>query len=114
MITLTPLVIELLAFLAAASVLGMFIGWMVRGHIARRREVATINAWEQKYQELEIRTEDDTHNLEEKIQSLASELKTITADNQALTEAARNTEISASKLKHKNDCSASFSAKTLN
>lgn len=80
--SLNFMLVEMLIFLAAAAVLGLLVGWLMRGSIAKRKATAAANLAEQKYQALEESSQQDTKNLEDQIQALADELKTAKTQNQ--------------------------------
>lgn len=76
------MLVEMLIFLAAAAVLGLVVGWLMRGSIAKRKAATAAHIAEQKIQALEESNQQDTKNLEDQIQALADELKTTKAQNQ--------------------------------
>ncbi len=80
--SLNFMLVEMLIFLAAAAVLGLVVGWLMRGSIAKRKAATAAHIAEQKIQALEESNQQDTKNLEDQIQALADELKTTKAQNQ--------------------------------
>jgi Tfp pilus assembly protein PilE len=80
--SLNFMLVEMLIFLAAAAVLGLLVGWLMRGSIAKRKAAEAANLAEQKFQALEESSQQDTKNLEDQMQALADELKTTKAHNQ--------------------------------
>ena len=90
---------EILALLGASSLLGALVGWMIKSTLAKRKMRINNANWERKFSELELRSQQDTENLEDRMQSLGSELKTLTSNNRALSDSLRNNETNAHKAR---------------
>lgn len=84
--TMAILYAEVLICIAAASFLGLFAGWMMRRSRSQRELNHTGQLWETRYQKLEDTARSDAENLEEQLQSIANETKTLQATNRTLTD----------------------------
>lgn len=85
---------EILAALAAAGLLGLFVGWMIKRSSAKRQLATTVSSWEKRYAALEESNHADTENLEEQLQTIASEAKTLQATNRALSDSLKKNDTS--------------------
>ncbi len=90
---------EIIAFLVAASVISLFIGWMINRSSAKRHLNSTIEGWEKRYYALEETSRSDTENLEEQLQTLAGENKTQRNTNRVLTDSLKKNESSIQKAR---------------
>lgn len=97
--TVLPLYSEIAAFFAAASVLSLFAGWMIKRSSAKRKLAKTNRDWEARYAALEQSAATDTENLEEQLQNLASEAKTLQSTNRVLTESLKKNDTSIQKAR---------------
>ncbi|MFK8076686.1 MAG: hypothetical protein AB8B84_08890 [Granulosicoccus sp.] len=85
-LTLLSLYFELIVCIVAASVLGLAIGWMMSKSTVKKRMSHSVETWEQRYKALEESSAADTENLEEQLQEIAGELRTLKATNRVLTD----------------------------
>ncbi len=101
MLTTMPstLLIELLAGLLAAGLIGFFVGWMIKRAIAKRRHAVVESDWNEKYKKLELRSHQDSENLEDQLQSIGTEVKTLSGTNRELSDALRNNEVAIHKAR---------------
>ncbi len=91
------LIAEILACLAAASVLGLFCGWMIKAAFGNRKLVQASAEFDKKYAALEARTQQDVEHLEDSLQQMGDEVKTLTNSNRSLNESLRKNEASVYK-----------------
>ena len=77
---------EFIACLLVGSFISLFIGVMLNRSSAKKQMNSVTEAWETRYKALEINAQIDTENLEEQLQSLASEAKALHAQNKRLSE----------------------------
>jgi len=94
-----PLYSDLVAFFAAASVLSLFAGWMIKRSSAKRKLKKTVEGWEKRYAALEHSAAADTENLEEQLQNLANETRTLQSSNRTLTESLKKNDTSIQKAR---------------
>lgn len=85
-LTLLSLYFELIACIVAASVLGLVVGWMMSRSSVKSRISKAVKTWEERYKSLEESSAADTENLEEQLQEIAGELRTLKATNRVLTD----------------------------
>lgn len=85
-LTLLSLYWEFIACIFAASVLSLVVGWMISRSSVKKRMQDAIKSWEQRYKDLEESSAADTENLEEQLQEIAGELRSLKATNRMLTE----------------------------
>ncbi|NND90878.1 MAG: hypothetical protein HKN42_08425 [Granulosicoccus sp.] len=90
---------EFIAGLLLASVLSLFCGWMMHRSKARKRLQAVTENWEKKFQALDETARSDAENLEEQLQSLASEAKNLQSTNRVLTESLKKNDNSIQKAR---------------
>ncbi len=93
------LLIEILACLLAASLLSLFVGWMIRHAMASRELKASNAAWESKHSELELRYKQDTEQLEEQVTKLDNDAQLLAKRNDSISESLRDNEISVHKAR---------------
>ena len=98
-LTLLSLYSEFIACLVAASVLGLFTGWMSHRSSANKRLNASTKSWEGKLARIEAAAVADTDNLEEQLQDLALELKNLKATNKVLTESLKKNDTTIQKAR---------------
>lgn len=81
---------EIAACLFAVSLLGLLAGWMMQRARAARRLRRTVSALERRHADAERGAQRDIENLEERLQSLGEELRTLSAENRELRETPRD------------------------
>ncbi|MFK7854165.1 MAG: hypothetical protein AB8B79_08640 [Granulosicoccus sp.] len=94
LLALLSLYSEIMAALAAAGLLGLFVGWMIKRSSSKRQLATTIDSWEKRYAALEESNHADTENLEEQLQTIASEAKTLQSTNRALSDSLKKNDTS--------------------
>jgi len=88
---------EVLICVAAASILGLIVGLMMQ-RSRHKRSLSENNAkWEERYQIMESSARDDAENLEEQLQSLANETKSVQTTNRALTDSLKKNDSNMQK-----------------
>lgn len=90
---------EILLLIAAATLLGWFIGFMMQGSRAKRKIKAATTSWESRYKALEETSIADTDNLEEQLQTLAQETRSLQSTNQVLTDSLKKNDTSIQKAR---------------
>lgn len=90
---------EIIAFLAAASLLSLFCGWMMHRSRSKRQINDLTIAWEKRYGALEDAAGADIDNLEEQLQSLATETKSLQGENRELNLALKKNDTSIQKAR---------------
>lgn len=98
-LTLLSLYSELVICLVAASVLSLFAGWMLRRSVEKSSRRKAIRGWAKRYQALEATAAADIENLEEQLQHLGSETKTLQATNRVLTDSLKKNDTSIQKAR---------------
>jgi hypothetical protein len=88
---------EILASLAAAGILGLIIGWMIKRSSAKRKLASSVATWEKRYETLEKTSHADAENLEEQLQTIAKEAKILQSTNRVLTESLKKNDTSIQK-----------------
>jgi len=91
------LIVEILACLAAASVLGLLCGWMIKASLSKRKLAQATAEFDKKYSDLETRTQQDVEHLEDSLQQMGDEVKTLTNSNRSLNDSLRKNEASVYK-----------------
>jgi len=99
MLTLLSLYSDFIAYLVLASVLSLFAGWMIGRSTAKKQMAAATKIWENKIQELEEAAVVDTDNLEEQLQNLAGDTRTLKATNRVLTESLKKNDATIQKAR---------------
>ena len=89
MSTLFTLRAEIAACLIGVAVLGLIAGWMMQRARASSQLDALTRSSRKRYAELEASARQDEQNLEERLQALAAEARTLKAENRALRETVR-------------------------
>ena len=92
--SLNFMLVEIVACLAIAALLGLFVGWMIRRALAKRHAAKAALQANEKYKELEKTSLQDSKNLEDQIQTLGDELKSVKNNNQSLNTSLKDTESS--------------------
>jgi len=93
------LLVEILACLIGTAILSLFIGWLIRGVIARK-EVHTLDAsWETKLSELQVRHKQDTEHLEDQVDRLDSESNQLAHKNDTINKSLRENELTVNQAR---------------
>lgn len=90
--SLNFMIVEIVTCLALAALIGLAVGWLIRRSIAKRQLLKAEQAAKIRYQELEETSRLDAQNLEDQLQLLGSELKTLKGDHQNLNDSLRKSE----------------------
>lgn len=90
---------EILASVTAAGILGLIVGWMIKRSSARRKLAVANTEWEKRYATLEETSHADTENLEEQLQTIGSEAKTLQSTNRMLTDSLKKNDTSIQKAR---------------
>jgi len=98
-LTLLNLYSEFIALFAVASLLSLFVGWMIGRSSARKRMNAAIASWEERYKTLEETSAADAENLEEQLQEIAAEARTLKASNRVLSESLKKNDSTIQKVR---------------
>lgn len=98
-LTLLNLYSEFIILLVAASVLSLFVGWMMSRSSSKKRMNAVISSWEKRYKALEETGSADTENLEEQLQEIAGETRALKANNKVLTESLKKNDLTIQKAR---------------
>ena len=93
------LLIEILACLIATAFLSLFIGWVVRGAIAKKEIHAVDASWETKLSELQLQHKQNTEHLEDQVDRLDSESNQLAHTNDSINESLRENERSVHKAR---------------
>ena len=88
---------DLIACLAAACVLSLVTGWMLHKSRARKQLNATTRYWEKRHSDLEEMARTDAENLEEQLQSLATDAKAHQIHNRMLSDSIKSNDSSAQR-----------------
>jgi len=80
---------EIAACLVAVSLLGLLVGWMMQRALSSRRLLDADAAWNARYVELERSCEQDVANMEDRLQSIAADMKSLREENRHLTDSVR-------------------------
>lgn len=94
---LLSLYADIIACLAAACVLSLITGWMLHKSKAKKQLNAVTRHWEKRYNELEEMARTDAENLEEQLQSMATDSKALQMHNRMLNESLKSNDSSAQK-----------------
>lgn len=90
---------EFIACLVAAAVLSLFSGWMMYRSRAAKKLKSTNASWERRYRALEEVSRVDAENLEEQLQNLVGESRTLQTDKKLLAESLKKNEGSIQKFR---------------
>ena len=96
-IPLLSLYSDLIACLVAACVLSLVTGWMLHKSRARKQLNTTTRYWEKRHSELEEMARTDSANLEEQLQSMATDAKALQIHNRMLSESIKSNDSSAQR-----------------
>ncbi len=91
---MNTMIAEILGCLIVAGVLGLLCGWMIKAAGAKRKQAQIEAEWSDKYSSLKSRSEQDVENLEDQLQTMGEEVKTLTNSNRSLNESLRKNETS--------------------
>ena len=80
---------EILLCIAAATILGWFIGLMMRRGRHKKQLAETARSWEDQYRALEDRANSDADDHDHRYQTVLKEIKTLRLTNSALTDTIR-------------------------
>jgi len=94
---MNTMIAEILACLAAAGALGLLCGWMIKSSNAKRKLTEAQAGFDKKYADLESRSQQDIEHLEDKLQQMGDEVKTLTNSNRSLNDSLRKNEASVYK-----------------
>lgn len=90
---------EIITSLFAVGFLSLFIGWVVRSILANQELKAATSSLETKRAELQLRYNQDTEHLEERIELLGKEKEQLASQNKGITETLRENEIGVHKAR---------------
>lgn len=90
---------EFLITLVAASIFSLLVGWMLQRSSARKRLQAANNYWEKRYSDLDETSRADTENLEEQLQSMGTEARTLQMTNKVLTDSLKKNDVNIQKAR---------------
>jgi len=97
--TIHSMLVEIIACLALAALLGLLVGWMIRRAIANREANKAALAAAKRYKSLEASSRAEADKLEDQIQALGGELKSVQNNNQSLNDSLRETESTIHKAR---------------
>ena len=83
---------EIIVSIIGASFLGLFAGLMIQKSLGKRKLAGTIATWEDRLKQTEDNGKRDTEHLEDQLQSLGNEIKTLTERNRSLQDTLRENE----------------------
>ena len=83
---------EIIVSIIGASFLGLFAGLMIQKSLGKRKLAGTIATWEDRLKQAEDNGKRDTEHLEDQLQSLGNEIKTLTERNRSLQDTLRENE----------------------
>ena len=83
---------EIIVSILGASLLGLFAGWMIQKSLGKRKLAGTIASWEDRLNEAENNASRDSEHLEDQLQSLSDEVKTLTETNRSLKDSLQDNE----------------------
>lgn len=91
---MNTMITEILGCLIVAGLLGLLCGWMIKAAGTKRKLAQIEEDWSDKYSFLKSRSEQDIENLEDQLQNMGEEVKTLTNSNRSLNESLRKNESS--------------------
>ncbi len=94
---MNTMIVEILACLVAAGLLGLICGWLIKASLAKRKLARVEADWTKKHEALEARSQQDIENLEDQLQHMGEEVKTLTNSNRSLNESLQKNEASVYK-----------------
>ena len=83
---------EIIVSIIGASFLGLFAGLMIQKSLGKRKLAGTIATWEDRLKQAEDSGKRDSEHLEDQLQSLGNEIKTLTERNRSLQDTLRENE----------------------
>lgn len=93
------LLVEILACLIGTAFLSLFIGWLIRGAIAKKEVHAVDASWETKLSELQERHKQDTEHLEDQVDRLDSESNQLAHKNNTINKSLRENELTVNQAR---------------
>lgn len=96
------LLVEILVWLIAASVLGLVIGWLFKAYFARRRLSQVSEEWSTRYAELKTVSTQEISNLEERVSSMQTDNSTLQSKVGSLSAMVKSTETALMKANSEN------------
>lgn len=88
---------DIIAGLAAACALSLITGWMLHKSKAKNQLAAANRHWEKRYRELEEMARTDAENLEEQLQSMATDSKALQIHNRMLSDSIKSNDSNVQK-----------------
>ena len=108
------LLVEILIWLIAASVLGLVVGWLLKSIFASRRLAAVTNDWQTQYADLSSSSASEIASLEQSVESLAGEKSTLQSKVSSLSAMVKSVETALLKSTAENKAlSATVSSQQL-
>ena len=83
---------EIIVSIIGASFLGLFAGLMIQKSLGKRKLAGTVASWEDRLKQAEDDAKRDSEHLEDQLQSLSSEVKTLTERNRSLQDTLQENE----------------------
>jgi len=83
---------EIIVSIIGASFLGLFTGLMIQKSLGKRKLAGTVASWEDRLKQAEDDAKRDSEHLEDQLQSLSSEVKTLTESNRSLKDTLQENE----------------------
>ena len=83
---------EIIVSIIGASLLGLFAGLMIQKSLGKRKLAGTVASWEDRLKQAEDDAKRDSEHLEDQLQSLSSEVKTLTERNRSLQDTLQENE----------------------
>ena len=97
--SLNFLLVEIIACLAVAALLGLVVGWMIRRAIAKKQAAKAESLANERYEMLVQENRQDAKNLENQLQTLGVELKSVKSNNQNLNSSLQDTKDSIAQAR---------------
>lgn len=95
--SLNIMIVEIVICLALAALLGLLVGWFIQRTIAKRRAEKVSAEAKARYQALEESNRQEVGNLEDQIQDLGTELRSLKSNNQNLNHSLQDSQSSIDK-----------------
>jgi len=95
--SLNIMIVEILVCLALAALLGLLVGWFIQRAIAKRAAAKASAEAKARYQALEESSRQEVNNLEDQIQELGTELRSVQSNNQNLNNSLQDSKSSIEK-----------------
>ena len=83
---------EIIVSIIGVSFLGLFAGLMIQKSLGKRKLAGTVASWEDRLKQAEDDAKRDSEHLEDQLQSLSSEVKTLTERNRSLQDTLQENE----------------------